>query len=90
MSDLEELRSRQREHEEQAAQLHRQASEHGLEATRISRLIADLPCDEPRTRDELIIHLGWHHKKRPPLGVRKQMLVAIHDKLIGGGSDGSI
>lgn len=81
-AQLASLRDMRREHDEKAERHRRQASEHGVAAVAISREIAELPCDIDRTRDELIVHLGWHHKKRPPLGMRKPGLVAIHEKIL--------
>jgi hypothetical protein len=81
---LPDLRALERSWSQSAKELRRKASEHEANAARVSRQIADLPCDVDRTRDELILHLGWHHKRRPPLGMRKPGLVAVHNKILEG------
>jgi hypothetical protein len=78
------LRIIQRSHEARAEEYRRQAAEHGVQAVKVSRQIAELPCDIARTRDELIVHLGWRHKKTAPLGMGKPGLIAIHDKILKG------
>jgi len=88
MADLELLRSRRKQHDTQAEEYRVLASQHGVEAVRISREIADFPCDVPRSRDELITHLGWHHKRRPPLGATKKMMIALHERIVGEEGNG--
>lgn len=85
--DLALLRLMLVNHETRSEELRRQASEHGVQAVTISRQIAELPCDIDRSRNELILHLGWYHKKRPPIGMGKPGLVAIHNKLLGEAHD---
>lgn len=86
MGELEQLRALRKLHDGLAEQYRTQAAEHGVEAVRISRAIAKFPCDVARNRDELIIHLGWHHKRHGLLNATKKELLAIHEQLVHEGS----
>jgi hypothetical protein len=81
-NDLEQLRTLRRQHDVMAAEFRALASEHGVEAVRIARQIAGFPCDTSWSGDELLTHIGWHHKRHPPIAATQEFLVAMHERIV--------
>lgn len=87
--ELEALRSQRNELDEIAQELRDKASGYAIESTEISHRIAEMPCDIKRTRAELLIHIGWYHKRQPPLGAPRVVLAALHERIVKERADGS-
>jgi hypothetical protein len=76
-----ELREQLLDAEERRSRARKEAQDASTTAILVSRRIANLPCDEDRNRDELIIHLGFVHRVHVGHGYSIEKLRAIHDRL---------
>jgi hypothetical protein len=81
---IDQLRTELAIEEQRAKAAQAAAHRAGLLAVSIAREIARLPCDVDRTRDELVVHLGFVHRTHVHPQWSIQRLRAIHRQRITG------